>query len=108
MIAERKGDYLEIKDAINQAKLKKIKANSIEHYQSKNHQKQQKGSFLKQRRVHLRLSLSQLSQLTQIDQVTLQRWETHGMTPDDKISQIRKYAKIMHLNLSSLVNQIVG
>ena len=99
---------MEIADLIKKQQLQKIKKDSLKHHHVKKQVKKSKGSNLRDRRQHLNLSLAQISMLTGIDQITLKRWETNGMTPDDKISQIRKYAKVMHLDLQTLVATILN
>ena len=99
---------MQIGDLIKKQQFNRLKKNSVRHHQAKRQGQKSRGSKLSQRRQKLNLSLAQLSMLTGINQITLKRWETNGMNPDDKISLIRKYAKVMHLNLQKLVTDIVN
>ena len=99
---------MEIANLLKKQQLKKIEEESLNHRRMKRRGDQRVKSGLKKRRLNLHLSIQQISAVTGINQITLKRWETNGMTPDDKISQIRKYAKVMHLDLSRLVQSILN
>ncbi|XIF19990.1 MAG: XRE family transcriptional regulator [Acetilactobacillus jinshanensis] len=99
---------LEIADLIKKQQLKKLKSDSAKNHHAKKVNDQKKGGTLADRRKQLHLSIPQISMMTGIDQITLKRWETNGMTPDDSISAIHKYAKVMHLDLQKLVSKILG
>lgn len=99
---------LEIANMIKKQQLKKIKNDSVKNHHTKKINNQKKGGTLADRRKQLHMSIPQISMMTGIDQITLKRWETNGMTPDDSISDIHKYAKVMHLDLQKLVSNILN
>lgn len=96
------GDFLKKQQLqkIGQMRNKKTKINNSTSKSSSNQSK------LCKRRKKLNISIPELSTLTGINQATLTRWETNGISPNDNISQINKYAKILHLNLQKLVQNI--
>lgn len=99
---------MEIADLLKKQQLKKIEKESSHNRHMKRKVDRKIESGLKKRRLSLHLTIPQISAVTGINQVTLKRWETSGMTPNDKIAQIHKYAKVMHLNLAKLVQSILN
>lgn len=99
---------MEIGDLLKKQQLKQLAQKSRQQKVQQRGRIKQTRTKLKQKRLDAGLSLAQLSFETGINQVTLSRWETKGMTPDDKISQIRKYAQVLNLNLNKLVQSILN
>lgn len=99
---------LEIEDLLKKQQLKKLKQDSDKNSKAKYASDQKEATGLAARRKQLNMSIPQISLLTGIDQITLKRWETNGMTPDDNVTLIQKYAKVMHLDFQKLISKIVG
>ena len=94
---------MKFSDLLNQNTVNQMKHQSTKHAKINQSQQETKRSKLAERRINNMLTIGEASRLCGVSKGIIHRWETTGMTPNDTMITIKRYAKLLHMNLKDLL-----
>lgn len=94
---------MKFSDLLNKKTINNMKSNTTEHHKKVVHQANSKRAGLADRRMQNMCTLDDAAKLCGVSTGIIHRWETTGMTPNDTVISIKKYAKLLRMNYDDLV-----
>lgn len=94
---------MKFSDLLNQNTVKQMKNKSSHHAKVSSQQQRSHRSKLADLRMKNMLTIGEAAQLCGVSKGVIHRWETTGTTPNDTMITIKRYAKLLHINLADLL-----
>ncbi len=99
---------MKFSDLLNQNTVKQMKHRSNHHAKVNSSHQRSVRNQLAQRRIQHMLTIGEAAKLCGVSKGIIRRWETTGITPNDKMITIKRYAKLLQMNLDQLLKILKG
>ncbi|XIF19798.1 MAG: XRE family transcriptional regulator [Acetilactobacillus jinshanensis] len=94
---------MKFSDLLNKNAVNNMKNKTVKHAKHQAKHAQGTRSKLAERRMGNMWTLDGAAKECGVTQGVVHRWETTGMTPNDTMYSIKKYAKVLNMNVNDLL-----